>query len=172
MANNRSTEDPIQAQNPGNSTRDPRASRNAETREATSQAEAWKEPSKLPDPEPRDGFVYRWVRTATLGVADPTNVSTRFREGWIPVPKEEVANLGLMQDHRTRFPDNMEVGGLLLCKMEEERAMARQRHFEQVSQTQLNASDHNFMKQSDPRMPVLKPERATTTTFGSGRPSN
>lgn len=161
-------DDPIQ--NSG-TPRDPRTSRTLETREATSRDEAWTEPSKLPDPAPRDGYVYRWIRTATLGVADPTNVSTRFREGWQPVPKEEIKELGLMQDHRTRFPDNMEVGGLLLCKMDAGRAEARQKHFEGVSQTQLSASDHNFMKQSDPRMPVLKPERTATTTFGSGRPS-
>lgn len=154
-----------------NQPRDPRAPRTVETREATSQPEAWKEPSKLPDPEPQDGYVYRWIRTATWGVADPTNVSTRFREGWVPVPKDEVAHLGLMQDHRTRFPDFMEVGGLLLCKMPEERAAARNAHFEKIAQTQVQASDHNFMKQSDPRMPVLTPTRTSTTTFGSGRPS-
>lgn len=149
---------------------DPRAPRTVTTRTATSRHEEWKEPSKLPDPDPVDGYVYRWIRTATLGQPDPTNVSSRFREGWVPVPKEEVEHLGLMQDHRTRFPQNMEVGGLLLCKMEKERADARQRHFEKMAQNQVQASDHNFMKQSDPRMPVLKPERSSTTTFGSGRP--
>lgn len=149
---------------------DPRAPRTTTTRVANSRHEDWKEPSKLPDPDPVDGYVHRWVRTATLGQPDPTNVSTRFREGWEPVPKEDVANLGLMPDHRSRFPNNMEVGGLLLCKMPAERAAQRQRHYEQVAQQQLSASDHNFMKQSDPRMPVLKPERSSMTTFGSGKP--
>lgn len=154
-----------------NQNRDPRASRETETRAATSRTDSWIEPSKLPDPEPQHGYVYRWIRTATLGQADPTNVSTRFREGWTPVAKEDVAGLGLMQDQRTRFPDHMEVGGLLLCKMEEERALARKAHFEQKAQNQLQASDHNFMKNSDPRMPLLKPERSTTVTFGSGTPN-
>lgn len=154
-----------------NTPRDPRAPRNTETREATSRIDTWVEPSKLPDPEPQDGYVYRWVRTATLGQTDPTNVSTRFREGWVPAPKEEFEHMGLMKDQRTRFPDNLEVGGLLLCKMEQERADARQRHFEAKAANQLQASDHNFMKQSDPRMPILKPERTSHTTFGTGRPS-
>lgn len=151
-------------------TRDPRAPRTTDTRAATSRAESWQEPSKLPDPDPVDGYVHRWVRTATLGAADPTNVSTRFREGWTPVPKEDVEGLGLMPDHRSRFPNNMEVGGLLLCKMEVERAEARKNHFEKMAIQQVQASDHNFMKQADPRMPVLKPEHTTTTTWGSGRP--
>lgn len=149
---------------------DPRAPRTTATRVATSRQEEWKSPSTLPDPDPQDGYVYRWIRTATFGQPDPTNVSARFREGWQPVPKEEVEYLGLMPDHRSRFPANLEVGGLLLCKMEAERAAQRQRHYEKMAQNQLSASDHNFMKQSDPRMPILKPERSTMTTFGPGKP--
>lgn len=151
--------------------RDPRNSRNAETRaNATRAADTWVQPSNLPDPEPQDGYVFRWVRTATLGQTDPTNVSTRFREGWVPAPKEDFENLGLMKDQRSRFPDHLEVGGLLLCKMEKSKTDARQAYFEQKAQQQVQASDHNFMKQQDPRMPLLKPERTSTTTFGSGRP--
>ena len=150
--------------------RDPRAPRSTDMREDNARPSTWKDPGLLPDPEPMAGYTHRWIRTATLGNADPTNVSTRFREGWAPVPKEEVEHLGLMQDHRTRFPANMEVGGLLLCRMPTERAEERTRHFEQMAANQVRSSDHNFMKQSDPRMPVLKPERTTTTTWGSGRP--
>lgn len=148
-----------------------RTPRQADTRAANARHDSWLEPSSLPDPEPQDGFVFRWIRTATLGQVDPTNVSKRFREGWIAAPKEDFEHLGLMPDARTRFPDNLEVGGLLLCKMEKDRAEARQAHFEQKAANQLRASDANFLKQSDPRMPVLEPERRTTTTFGSGRPS-
>lgn len=153
--------------------RDPRAPRKLELRDVTSRDAAWSEPSKLPDPEPQDGYVYRWIRTSTLGQPDPVNVSTRFREGWEPVPKEEVANLGLMQDHKTRFPEHMEVGGLLLCKMPVERAEARRAHYERLAAQQVAASDHNFLRQArpDPRMPILEPERRTTVTFGSGRPT-
>lgn len=155
----------------GNANKDSRATRTQETRVAEMRTEGWKEPSKLPDPEPQDGYVYRWIRTATLGQADPTNVSLRFREGWVPVPLEEVQHLGLMPDHRSRFPKNLEVGGLLLCKMEASIAEQRQKHYEKVSRTQIEASDHNFMKQADPRMPVLTPSRSSTVTFGQGRPT-
>ena len=154
-----------------NTPRDPRASRTTETRAATSRHDSWVEPSNLPDPEPQDGFVYRWVRTATLGQADPKNVSTRFREGWVAAPKEDFEHMNLMKDQRSRFPDNLEVGGLLLCKMEEDKAAARQSHYEKKAQDQIRASDHNFMKQSDPRMPILEPVRTSTTTFGTGRPT-
>lgn len=151
---------------------DNRTPRTNETREADENVEAWVNPGLLPDPPQREGWVYRWVRTSTLGLADPTNVSSRFREGWQPVPMEEwmEMELGLMQDHRTQFPDNLEVGGLLLCKMPKERSEQRQRHFERVAANQIVASDNNFMRDADPRMPLLKPDRSSTTTFGSGRP--
>lgn len=152
-------------------TREGRALREHATRANDAHSTAWKEPSKLPDPEPRDGFAYRWIRTATLGQADPTNVSTRFREGWVPVPKEEAAGMGLMQDHASRFPDNLEVGGLLLCKIDKATIDRRQRHYEQLAKTQVDASDSNFMRESDPRMPVLQSQRQSRTTFGSGRPA-
>lgn len=154
-----------------NNTRDPRAPRNTTERAATSQHDSWIEPSSLPDPDPQDGFVFRWIRTATLGQVDPTNVSTRFREGWFPAPKEDFEHLGLMRDQRSRFPDNLEVGGLLLCKMEESKAEARKRHYEDKTSKQIQASDNNFMRASDPRMPILSPERKSTTTFGTGRPT-
>lgn len=149
-----------------------RTPRTEETRESEKQPEAWVNPGLLPDPPPNPGWVYRWVRTSSLGLSDPTNVSARFREGWQPVPREEWQDmqLGLMQDHRTQYPENLEVGGLLLCKMPEERARQRQRHFERVAANQIAASDNNFMRDADPRMPLLKPERTSTVTFGSGRP--
>lgn len=152
---------------------DIRATRATETRDATKRDEVWSEPSKLPDPAPSEEWVYRWIRTSTLSQIDHTNVSTRFREGWSAVPKEdaESLNLGaLVFDHRSRFPNNIEVGGLLLCKMPRHLAEQRQQHYEQKARHQVQASDHNFMKQSDPRMPLLQPERSTTVTFGSGRP--
>lgn len=151
---------------------DPRAPRTNETRESEVRPEPWVNPGLLPDPPHLPGWVYRWVRTSSLGLADPTNVSARFREGWQPVPKEEwqAMNLGLMQDHRTQFRDNLEVGGLLLCKMPEERSKQRQRHYERLAANQIAASDNNFMRDADPRMPLLKPDRTSTTTFGSGRP--
>lgn len=154
-------------------TPDSRTPRAAETREATGRVEVWSEPSKLPEPIHSDEFVYRWIRTSTLSQIDQTNVSTRFREGWVPVPKEDAdaLNLGmLVLDHKSRFPQNIEIGGLLLCKMPRHLADQRKEHYEQKARSQVQASDHNFMKQSDPRMPLLQPERSSTVTFGSGRP--
>jgi hypothetical protein len=145
-----------------------RTPRAAETREAKANTQAWRQQSMLPTPEPRDGLHFRWVRTSTLGNADMTNVSRRFREGYVPVVASEFPELKIMSDVDSRFPENIEVGGLLLCSIPAEQANRRVDGQAQQAKAQLDAVDRNYMRESDPRMPVLKPERSTRTSFGKG----
>jgi hypothetical protein len=122
----------------------------------------------LPTPEPRDGLHYRWVRTSSLGNADMANVSRRFREGYVPVKASEYLELKIMSDVDSRFPDNIEVGGLLLCSIPDKQAARRVVGQAQQAQAQMDAVDRNYMKESDSRMPVLAPERSSRTSFGKG----
>ena len=143
-----------------------RTARTALTRDSEKRKVTWQRPSTLPVPEPRDGVSYRWVRTSTLGQGDNKNVSSRFREGWVPVRAEDHPNLQIVSDIDSRFKDNIEVGGLLLCQTSTENTDARKEAQLQVAETQMRAVDNNYLRQSDPRMPVLKPERSTRTSFG------
>jgi len=120
----------------------------------------------LPTPDPRPGIKFRWVRTATLGSADMTNVSSRFREGYTPVRAEDYPELQIMSDVDSRFKNNIEVGGLLLCSIAEEEVEARVEGQLEMAQSQIDAVDRNFMRENDPRMPVLRPERTSKTSFG------
>jgi hypothetical protein len=72
-----------------------------------------------------------------------------------------------MSDIDSRFVGNIEIGGLLLCKAPQEVLRKREAHYQQVADSQMESVDNNFLKQNDPRMPVLAPERKTRTTFGS-----
>tara|TARA_B100000780_G_C20678902_1_gene270189 strand:+ start:39 stop:491 length:453 start_codon:yes stop_codon:yes gene_type:complete len=137
-------------------------SRKADTRPDDS----WTPASILPDPTPQDGWVFRWIRTATLGEADMTHVSKMFREGWEACKLEDHPELMLTSDIGSRFQGNIEVGGLLLCKASKEKMAARTRHFQQVADNQLQSVDNNYLRENDPRMPLLQPERNTRTTFG------
>ena len=143
-----------------------RTSRTSETREESKRKVSWQRPSMLPTPEPRDGIEYRWIRTSTLGNMDNTNVSSRFREGWTPVRKEDHPNLHVVSDIDSRFQDNIEVGGLLLCQNYAENVQARKEAQLQQAKNQMQAVDNSYLRQSDPRMPVLDPERSTRTSFG------
>jgi hypothetical protein len=134
----------------------------------TERKRAWSRPSALPTPEPRDGFKYRWIRTSLMGNSDNPNVSTRFREGYVPVKAADHPELQLITDMDSRFKDNIEVGGLLLCAIPDEIADDRVAQQLEQSSRQMEAVDNNYMRQSDPRMPVLRPERQTRTSFGKG----
>jgi len=145
-----------------------RTPRTAQTRETGERKRSWQRQAMLPTPEPRDGLKFRWVRTASLGQADMTNVSRRFREGYVPVKATEFPELRIMSDVDSRFPENIEVGGLLLCSIPADIADDRTQGQVEEARYQMDAVDRNFMRESDPRMPVLPPERSSRTTFGKG----
>jgi hypothetical protein len=138
--------------------RKPRAT---ETREAGERRKPWKRSSMLPTPEPREGLSFRWIRTSTLGNVDMTNVSGRFRDGYVPVKADEYPELHIMSDIDSRFKDNIEVGGLLLCAIPTEQREDRIYGQLESAQNQSEAVDRNYMRESDPRMPMLKPERSS-----------
>jgi hypothetical protein len=143
-----------------------RTSRSTETRDESKRKVSWQRPSMLPTPEPREGIEYRWIRTATLGQSDNTNVSSKFREGWTPVRKEDHPNLQVVSDIDSRFTDNIEVGGLLLCQNSTENMQARRDAQNAQAASQMQAVDNSYLRNSDPRMPVLNPERSTRSSFG------
>tara|TARA_Y100001937_G_scaffold102002_1_gene140103 strand:+ start:791 stop:1246 length:456 start_codon:yes stop_codon:yes gene_type:complete len=145
-----------------------RTPRNSETREvSTRPSDSWIPASILPDPEPQDGYVFRWVKTKLQGESDNAHVSRMFREGWEPVKAEDHPELRLGSDLGSQFEGNIEVGGLLLCKAPEGKMKARERHFTDIAQNQMESVDNNFMRENDPRMPLLQPERSTrVSSFG------
>jgi hypothetical protein len=143
-----------------------RTPRENNTREKTERKKSWTRPSALPTPEPRDGLHYRWIRTSMLGASDNPNVSRRFREGYVPVKAADHPEMQLLSDVDSRFPENIEVGGLMLCAIDKDIAEDRTEQQLDVSRKQMDAVDNNYLRQSDPRMPVLRPERNTRTSFG------
>ena len=141
--------------------RDPRTE---DTRENSERKVTWQRPSALPDPTPQEGVEFRWIRTSALGQSDMTNVSSKFREGWEPVKLEDHPELKIMSDVDSKFKGNVEVGGLLLCKNSTENMDARRDYQQNQASSQMQAVDNSYMKESDPRMPVLRPEKSTRTS--------
>lgn len=141
--------------------------RELETRAVQERPKQWTPPELLPEPDKQPGFAYRWIRTSTLNMADPRNLSAKLREGWEPVRVEEQPKFQLLIDPNSRFKDNIEVGGLLLCKTPEELVEQRNNYYQRQSDGQIEAVDNNLMRQNDPRMPLFN-ERKSTTSFGKG----
>ena len=144
-----------------------RIDREVETRVMSERPSSWQQPELLPEPDKQAGFAYRWIRVATLNNADPRNLSAKLREGWEPVRIEEQPKFQLLADPNSRFKDNIEIGGLLLCKTPIEFVEQRNAYYTKQSKSQTEAVDNNLMRQSDPRMPIFN-ERKSTTSFGKG----
>jgi hypothetical protein len=145
-----------------------RKPRSIETRVQAERPKQWQQPELLPEPDKQPGFSYRWVRVATNNQADPRNLSAKLREGWEPVKIEEQPQFQLLVDPNSRFKDNIEIGGLLLCKTPTEFVEQRNDYYAKQSDAQSEAVDNNLMRQSDPRMPLFK-ESKSTTSFGKGK---
>jgi hypothetical protein len=145
-----------------------RTTREFATRAVAERPKVWQPASLLPEPDKQPGYSYRWVRVASLGKADPTNVSKKLREGWEAVRIEEQPQFKMLVDPDSRFKDNIEVSGLLLCKVPEEFMEQRKAYYANQTKSQMDSVDNNFMRESDNRMPLFS-EKRTKTSFGSGR---
>ena len=141
--------------------------RSLETRTETLRPQQWAPAELLPEPDKQPGFAYRWIRVSTLNNADPRNLSAKLREGWEPVKLQEQPKFQLLIDPNSRFKDNVEVGGLLLCKTPLEFVDQRNEYYSKQADGQMQAVDNNLMRQNDPRMPLFN-ERKSTASFGKG----
>ena len=144
-----------------------RLARELETRTETERPKQWQPASTLPEPDKQPGYIYRWIRVSSLGQADPRNISSSLREGWEPVPIEEQPQFKLMVDPNSRFKDNVEVAGLLLCKIPTEFMEQRKQYYADMTNAQNESVDNNFMRENDPRMPLFR-ERKSSASFGKG----
>jgi hypothetical protein len=144
--------------------REPRA---LQTRDTAERPKKWTPPQLLPDPTPEEGYAYRWIRIATLGKDDAMNISGKLREGWEPVKASDHPEVRLFSGGQSRFPDSIEVGGLLLCKTPVEFTEQRNAYYQQQAESQMQSVDNAYMRENDPRMPLFK-ERSTKVTFGRG----
>lgn len=145
-----------------------RTPRDLDTRAKMERPKQWMLPELLPSPNPEDGYEFRWIRISTLGTADPGHISAKLREGWEPVKASEHPEIQIMATgDKPRFPDSIEIGGLLLCKTPKEFVSQRNSYYQRQTDGQMQSVDNAFMRENDPRMPVFK-ERRSEVKFGRG----
>jgi hypothetical protein len=129
--------------------------------------ERWSRPEGLPNPDDRPGWKHRWIRIAMMGSSDPKNISSSFREGYEPCKAEEYPEMMMHAVEDGRFQGNIEVGGLLLCRIPSEFLVQRAEYYEAQNKANMESVDNSFMKDSHPNMKKFS-EKQTKVTFGSG----
>ena len=144
-----------------------RITRELQTRTMQERPKQWMPAELLPEPDKEPGFEYKWKRVSMLNVVDPRNISASQREGWEPVLTSEQPKFQMLSDPNSRYKDNIEIGGLLLCKRPVEFGQQEKAYFDKITKSQMEAVDNTLMRQSDARMPIFKESRSSTS-FGKG----
>jgi hypothetical protein len=62
-----------------------------------------------------------------------------------------------------RFPDGIEIGGLLLCKTPAEFVEQRDAYFHNQAEQQMMSVENSFMRDNDPRMRKFNDQRTQVT---------
>jgi hypothetical protein len=144
-----------------------RLDRELDVRTEWARPDTWRPPETLPQPNDRPGWTHRYVRISMMGQSDPSNISGKLREGYEPVRAEDYPELMVHAITDGRFKGNIEIGGLLLCRIPVEFMKQREAYYAKQNQAQMESVDNNYLRDSNPKMPLFA-ERKSQVTFGSG----
>jgi hypothetical protein len=100
------------------------------------------------------------------GEPDPLNVSQSFREGWEPVLAKDYPELDILPVKDGRWPEGVEVGGLLLCRTSLANMSQRAEYYRKLTQQQMKSVNDQLESQEDPRLRTMFRQHRTHTGFG------
>ena len=140
-------------------------SRASETREATKRPVEWTPPSSLDAPPAPDGFRHRWVRAESLGFDDTKNIAGKLRSGYELVMASEYKDSGYPVVQDGKHKGVIGVGGLLLARIPDEIAEARQRYYSEKARERDEAVKTDLLKDQHPSMPITV-DRRSSKSFG------
>jgi hypothetical protein len=123
----------------------------------------------LDAPDAPPGYQFRWIREATRGIDDKSNMSKRIREGYEPVRAEDYPDFEAPTIDSGSNKGVIGVGGLILAKVPVETAAERNAYFKDQADSAMQGVDQNYMRESDARMPIKDGDiqRTSKVAFGS-----
>jgi len=143
-----------------------RTSRETQTRESQ-ERKVWRPGTALEAPEPPLGYKHRWIRESVMEFDDKTNVHKRRQEGYDLVRAEEYPGYTGAVVDEGRNAGIIGVGGLVLARIPQELADQRNQHYQKTTQNQMDAVDRDWMRENNPAMPKMAPQRKSSVSFGS-----
>ena len=142
-----------------------KTSRASQVRSKDTRPKTWTPPSSLDAPPAPDGFRHRWIRAEVVGFDDTKNMSGKIRSGWELVRADEYPETDYPSVKDGKYAGVIGVGGLLLARIPEEIAKAREAFFKQQTQARDEAVNNDLMKEQHSSMPI-NAERQSRVTFG------
>ena len=131
------------------------------------QETAWKPPSLLDAPEPRQGMVLRWIATSIQGKDTPANVYKRMRAGWEPRPADTVKDKRYPTINHGEWAGCIGVEGMLLCEMPVEKHRSMKEYYSGKSTEQNESISYDL--EALGRRSGLAISQARQTTMSRGQ---
>ena len=141
-------------------------SRASETREATKRPVVWKQPNALESPPAPDGFRHRWIRAESLGFDDTKNIAGKLRSGYVLVMASEYKDTDYPIIQNGKHKGVIGVGGLLLARIPDEIAEARQKFYSDKAKERDDAVKSDLLKDQHPSMPISYDSRSSKSFGG------
>jgi hypothetical protein len=141
-------------------------SRASETREATKRPVVWKQPNALESPPAPDGFRHRWIRAESLGFDDTKNIAGKLRSGYVLVMASEYKDTDYPVVQNGKHKGVIGVGGLLLARIPDEIAEARQKFYSDKAKERDDAVKSDLLKDQHPSMPISYDSRSSKSFGG------
>jgi len=147
-----------------------RTSHASQTRDKVKRPTTWTPPSSLDAPPAPDGYRHRWIRAESMGFDDTKNMSGKVRSGWELVRADSYPGTDYPTIKEGKYAGMIGVGGLVLARIPEEVAKAREDYFRRQTKDKDEAVNNDLMKEQHPSMPINQ-ERQTRVTFGGTKKS-
>ena len=147
-----------------------KTSRASQTREQEARKVVWTPPSSLDAPPAPEGFRHRWIRAESMGFQDTSNMAAMQRSGWELVRGDEYPDSKYPVRNEGKYAGMIGVGGLVLARIPEEIAKAREDYFNKQNEAKEEAINNDLMKEQHPSMPINQ-DRQTRVTFGGTKKS-
>ena len=142
-----------------------KTSRASQTRSKTERPKVWTPPSSLDAPKPPQRFRHRWVRVSSLGFDDTKNIQGKLRSGYALVRADEYPGSEYPVIEEGKYKGMIGVGGLVLARIPEEIAKARDDYYAEQTRDMNEALEHDLKREQHKSMP-LQQERQSRVTFG------
>ena len=146
-------------------TDDKKPSRASQTKAETAKKVVWTPPSSLDAPNAPAGYRHRWIRAEVMGFDDTKNMTAMIRSGYELVRADEYPEEDYPVMKEGKYAGMIGVGGLVLARIPEEIAKARQDYYDKQNEAKEEAIKHDILKEQHPSMPISQ-ERQTRVTFG------
>jgi len=147
-----------------------KTSRASQTKAKTAKKVVWTPPSSLDAPNAPAGYRHRWIRAEVMGFDDTKNMTAMIRSGYELVRADEYPEEDYPVMKEGKYAGMIGVGGLVLARIPEEIAKARQDYYDKQNEAKEEAIKHDILKEQHPSMPISQ-ERQTRVTFGGTKKS-